>query len=140
PPLTPKGGGRPSRFNIGLVIAAGMTIGTIFTLFITPAVYTFLAKDYKKAKERALAKGHGEGPLPGDPPDVTPAAGSEEGPAAPEPEAENTPASVYREGFGPNIPASDEAGDHAARHSAEVLAFSSAAQAASAEAKEKGSK
>jgi hypothetical protein len=35
------------------VIAAGMTIGTIFTLFVTPAVYTFLAKDYQKARARA---------------------------------------------------------------------------------------
>ena len=34
-------GGR-SRAAIGIVIASGMSVGTLFTLFITPAVYTFL--------------------------------------------------------------------------------------------------
>ncbi len=50
PLLIAKGAGAASRFDIGVVIAAGMTIGTIFTLFVTPAVYTFLAKDYQKAR------------------------------------------------------------------------------------------
>ena len=40
PLLIARGGGAASRFDIGLVIAAGMTIGTLFTLFVTPAVYT----------------------------------------------------------------------------------------------------
>ena len=53
PLLIAKGAGAASRFDIGVVIAAGMTIGTIFTLFVTPAVYTFLAKDYQKARARA---------------------------------------------------------------------------------------
>ena len=52
-PAVAKGAGAASRFDIGVVIAAGMTIGTIFTLFVTPAVYTFLAKDYQKARARA---------------------------------------------------------------------------------------
>ncbi len=30
-----------------------MTIGTLFTLFVTPAVYTYLARDHQKAR-RAL--------------------------------------------------------------------------------------
>ena len=30
---------------IGVVIAAGMTIGTFFTLFITPAIYSYVARD-----------------------------------------------------------------------------------------------
>ncbi|HTP37752.1 MAG TPA: hypothetical protein VMI76_05225, partial [Methyloceanibacter sp.] len=42
-------------FDIGLVIAAGMTIGTLFTLFVTPAVYTYLARDHQKVKERERA-------------------------------------------------------------------------------------
>jgi multidrug efflux pump subunit AcrB len=41
PLLIAKGAGAASRFDIGLVIAAGMTIGTLFTLFVTPAVYTY---------------------------------------------------------------------------------------------------
>ncbi|MGE3831076.1 MAG: efflux RND transporter permease subunit [Parvibaculaceae bacterium] len=45
PLLLAHGAGAKSRFDIGLVIAAGMTIGTLFTLFITPIVYTYLARD-----------------------------------------------------------------------------------------------
>jgi multidrug efflux pump len=48
PLLIAQGAGAKSRFDIGLVIAAGMTIGTMFTLFITPAVYTYLARDRRK--------------------------------------------------------------------------------------------
>ena len=29
---------------MGMVIASGMTIGTLFTLFVLPCVYTLLAK------------------------------------------------------------------------------------------------
>jgi preprotein translocase subunit SecF len=50
PLLIAKGAGAASRFDIGLVIASGMLIGTIFTLFVTPAVYTYLAKDYQKQR------------------------------------------------------------------------------------------
>ncbi len=49
PLLIASGAGAASRFSIGLVIAAGMTIGTLFTLFITPAVYTYLAADHAHA-------------------------------------------------------------------------------------------
>jgi multidrug efflux pump len=35
-----------SRFNMGLVIASGLTIGTLFTLFVVPAVYMILAADH----------------------------------------------------------------------------------------------
>ena len=47
PLLTASGAGAASRFSIGLVIAAGMTIGTIFTLFVTPAVYTYVAREHR---------------------------------------------------------------------------------------------
>jgi multidrug efflux pump len=46
PLLVASGAGAASRFSIGLVIASGMTIGTLFTLFVLPAVYTFLAQDH----------------------------------------------------------------------------------------------
>ena len=48
PLLLAAGAGAVSRFNIGLVIAAGISIGTLFTLFVVPAMYMFLAEDYKK--------------------------------------------------------------------------------------------
>ena len=58
PLLIADGAGAAARFAIGVVIAAGMTIGTLFTLFVTPAVYTYIARDHQKAKreeETALA-------------------------------------------------------------------------------------
>jgi multidrug efflux pump subunit AcrB len=45
PLLTASGAGAASRYSICLVIAAGMLSGTMFTLFVTPAVYTYVARD-----------------------------------------------------------------------------------------------
>jgi hydrophobe/amphiphile efflux-1 (HAE1) family protein len=56
PLLIASGAGAAARFNIGVVIAAGMIIGTMFTLFVTPAVYTFLARDHQKAKAKLEAE------------------------------------------------------------------------------------
>ena len=46
PLLIASGAGAMSRFNIGLVIASGLSIGTLFTLFIVPAMYVLIAKDH----------------------------------------------------------------------------------------------
>ena len=46
PLLMSTGAGAGSRFAMGLVIAAGMAIGTLFTLFVVPAIYTYLARDH----------------------------------------------------------------------------------------------
>ncbi len=43
PLLLAQGAGAASRFSIGLVVVSGLAIGTLFTLFILPVVYTFLA-------------------------------------------------------------------------------------------------
>jgi multidrug efflux pump len=48
PLLIAHGAGAKSRFDIGLVIAAGMMIGTMFTLFVTPAVYSYVARDRRR--------------------------------------------------------------------------------------------
>ena len=56
PLLVASGAGAASRFSIGLVIASGMAIGTLFTLFVTPAVYTYIAADRSKARAEAGAK------------------------------------------------------------------------------------
>ena len=37
PLLIASGAGAASRYSIGLVIAAGMSVATLFTLFVTPA-------------------------------------------------------------------------------------------------------
>ena len=49
PLLAATGAGAASRFAIGLVIVSGMLIGTLFTLFVLPAVYTMLAADHRPA-------------------------------------------------------------------------------------------
>jgi multidrug efflux pump len=51
PLLTATGAGASSRFSIGVVVVAGMSIGTLFTLFVLPAVYTVLAKDHLAAAQ-----------------------------------------------------------------------------------------
>lgn len=48
PLITATGAGAASRFNIGLVIASGISIGTLFTLFVVPAMYMFLAHAIEK--------------------------------------------------------------------------------------------
>jgi multidrug efflux pump len=47
PLILATGAGAESRFDIGLVIASGMAIGTCFTLFVVPTMYTLLAKDHR---------------------------------------------------------------------------------------------
>jgi multidrug efflux pump len=49
PLITASGAGAVSRFNIGLVIASGLSIGTLFTLFVVPAAYVLLAADHRAA-------------------------------------------------------------------------------------------
>ncbi|MCW5579757.1 MAG: efflux RND transporter permease subunit [Luteimonas sp.] len=46
PLLLASGPGAASRFSMGMVIASGMTIGTMFTLFVLPAFYLYLARDH----------------------------------------------------------------------------------------------
>jgi multidrug efflux pump len=56
-PLTlVTGAGAVARNSIGIVLVGGMSIGTLFTLFIVPSVYVLIAKDHraeKKATEEA---------------------------------------------------------------------------------------
>jgi hydrophobe/amphiphile efflux-1 (HAE1) family protein len=58
PLIVASGAGAASRFNIGLTIFAGMAIGTLFTLFVTPMVYTLLARDHAAAIAKERAEGH----------------------------------------------------------------------------------
>jgi multidrug efflux pump len=58
PLITASGAGAVSRFNMGLVIASGIAIGTLFTLFVVPAMYMLLAASHA---EREAAKA-----LPGE--------------------------------------------------------------------------
>ena len=56
PLVTAAGAGAASRFSIGVVVVAGMSIGTLFTLFVLPAVYTVLAKDHVAAAHSVRAR------------------------------------------------------------------------------------
>ncbi|HEY2101948.1 MAG TPA: efflux RND transporter permease subunit [Chthoniobacterales bacterium] len=53
-PLTlVTGAGAAARNSIGLVLVGGMTIGTIFTLFIVPSLYMLIAKEHREKSLRA---------------------------------------------------------------------------------------
>ncbi|WP_133136845.1 efflux RND transporter permease subunit [Legionella rowbothamii] len=55
PLIIATGAGAQSRYNIGLVIATGISIGTLFTLFVVPAMYLFLAEEHvEKARAEHL--------------------------------------------------------------------------------------
>lgn len=52
PLLLATGAGAASRFDIGLVIAAGLGIGTFLTIFIVPTVYMLIGKDFGRNKNK----------------------------------------------------------------------------------------
>jgi multidrug efflux pump len=56
-PLTlVTGPGAAARNSIGLVLVAGMAIGTMFTLFFVPAIYLLIARDHRaEAREEVPA-------------------------------------------------------------------------------------
>ncbi|QIW16134.1 transporter [Pasteurellaceae bacterium RH1A] len=51
PLLFASGAGAIARFSIGMVIVAGLAIGTLFTLFVLPVIYTFLGSEHKPLPE-----------------------------------------------------------------------------------------
>ncbi|WP_444929613.1 efflux RND transporter permease subunit [Microbulbifer sp. SSSA002] len=46
PLLIASGPGGGARFAMGLVVATGMTVGTLFTLFVVPVMYVYLGRDF----------------------------------------------------------------------------------------------
>jgi multidrug efflux pump len=51
PLLLASGPGAVSRFDIGLVIATGLGVGTLFTLFVVPAVYMVLSSEHQDQRQ-----------------------------------------------------------------------------------------
>ncbi|MDQ6567724.1 MAG: efflux RND transporter permease subunit, partial [Haemophilus parainfluenzae] len=47
PLLYATGAGAVSRFSIGIVIVAGLAIGTLFTLLVLPVIYSYIASEHK---------------------------------------------------------------------------------------------
>lgn len=60
-PLTlAHGAGAASRYSIGIVLVVGMVVGTLFTLFVVPIVYSALAKDHAAARHSTRARQLGD--------------------------------------------------------------------------------
>jgi len=54
PLVLSTGAGAKARFSMGLVIAAGMSVGTIFTLFVVPMFYTFISPKVHKRHDEPV--------------------------------------------------------------------------------------
>lgn len=52
-----SGPGAAARNSIGWVLVVGMAVGSIFTLFVVPAFYMLIAKDYNKAGSTGSSSG-----------------------------------------------------------------------------------
>ena len=44
PLIIAQGAGAAARYSMGLVIFTGVLVGTMFTLFVVPMFYTFIAR------------------------------------------------------------------------------------------------
>jgi multidrug efflux pump len=49
------GAGAEARNSIGLVLVGGMTIGSLFTLFVIPSIYMLIARDHSKNEGTAIS-------------------------------------------------------------------------------------
>jgi multidrug efflux pump len=67
-PLTlVTGPGAVARNSIGIVLVGGMTIGTLFTLFVVPSVYVLIAQDHHEQRARDGERlPEGSAPLPAE--------------------------------------------------------------------------
>jgi multidrug efflux pump subunit AcrB len=54
PLVIASGAGAASRQAIGITIVSGFAIGTLFTLFVLPVVYTFFAADHRPQTEQEV--------------------------------------------------------------------------------------
>jgi multidrug efflux pump len=54
PLVTASGAGAAGRRAMGIVIFTGLSIGTLFTLFVVPAMYAFLAGRHAKSGEQLV--------------------------------------------------------------------------------------
>ena len=62
PLVIASGAGAAGRFAMGLVIATGLSIGTLFTLFVVPAFYMLLAADHHAEQAKRVDAGLGGEP------------------------------------------------------------------------------
>jgi multidrug efflux pump len=55
PLVLASGPGAGARNSIGIMLVSGMVIGTLFTLFVVPAVYLLVAQDRRPAEGHVVA-------------------------------------------------------------------------------------
>jgi len=55
PLVLASGAGAAGRYSMGLVIFTGLSIGTLFTLFVVPAMYMLLARDQRVEGEEGVS-------------------------------------------------------------------------------------
>jgi len=58
PLLYATGAGAAARFSMGLVIASGMSVGTIFTLFVVPMFYTYISRETVRSEQADEERAH----------------------------------------------------------------------------------
>lgn len=56
PLLFASGAGANSRYGLGLIIVSGMLVGTLFTLFVLPTMYSFLARNHQVSAQTERQK------------------------------------------------------------------------------------
>ena len=56
PLVLASGPGAGARNSIGIVLVSGMIIGTLFTLFVLPAIYMLIAHDQNKSKSHEVTQ------------------------------------------------------------------------------------
>jgi multidrug efflux pump len=54
PLVIASGAGAAGRHAMGLVIFTGLSIGTLFTLFVVPSMYVFMGADHARTRESAV--------------------------------------------------------------------------------------
>jgi len=59
-----SGPGAEARNSIGIVLVTGMVVGTVFTLFVVPVFYSFIAADHRRAKEEDAGERNAIEPAP----------------------------------------------------------------------------
>jgi len=62
PLVLASGAGAAGRCAMGIVIFSGLSIGTLFTLFVVPAMYAFLAAEHVQPLEAGPSAGRSEAP------------------------------------------------------------------------------
>ena len=58
------GAGAAARNSIGIIVVAGMTLGTIFTLLVIPSIYMLIAKEHS-ADDKVVPTDEKSAPVPG---------------------------------------------------------------------------